>query len=170
MTGQRWIGSPAIAALIAVAIVSLSSSCGQSTPSATRSTPSAALSPTPAASPPPGGPVPAQLLGNWLLPRAAVIAIAHVTPNVPLTLTLEATTYHLRGIFPPTDYTVSGSVVVNNSEIDFFNEDLCGYQLPDGVGRYKWTLTGGVLHFTLLNQDLCGRTDYLGNQNYSRTS
>lgn len=58
MTTQRWNGSPAIAALLSIAVVFLASSCGQPTYSAKLPTPSAAPSP------PPGGPVPDQLLGD----------------------------------------------------------------------------------------------------------
>jgi hypothetical protein len=113
--------------------------------------------------------VPAQLLGNWRLPEAAVTAINGSATNIPLILGLTATTYVLHGVV--TDYSASGDVVVNNTEIDFFNEDYCGLQLPKGVGRYKWMLKGGVLHFTLLSPDPCDiRTKFVGNQSYGRTS
>jgi hypothetical protein len=35
----------------------------------------------------------------------------------------------------------------------FFKGEDCGLSLPDGVGRYQWTLAGSVLHFTPLGQD-----------------
>jgi hypothetical protein len=166
---KRCIGSPAIAALLAIIFVLLYSSCGQSTSSANQPTPSAATSPIPAASPPPGGPAPAQLLGKWLLrtsnPKPEIGLI-----NGKVQLTLTAMTFHFLAIdnsaFGMTG--APGDVVVNNTEIDFFSGDMCGLQLPNGVGRYKWTLTAGLLHFTPLNQDPCSRADYLANQSYSR--
>jgi Fibronectin type III domain len=261
MTAQRWIGSPAIAALLGIAFVFLASSCGQSTannsagtrpasaptavgalagnasafvswtaPSSNggaitgytvtsspggvmasavgnatnasvigltngttytftvtatnaagtgpASAPSNSVTPTPPASPPPGGPAPAQLLGDWFLPEAAAMALnppatgGPPCPNPPtpancfIQLTLAATTYYLH-IW--TQLTASGDVVVNNKEIDFFNGTFCGLQLPDGVGRYTWTLTGGVLHLTALNPDPCGRDEVLAYQGWSRT-
>jgi hypothetical protein len=180
MTAQRWFVSPAIAALLGIAIVFLASSCGQSTSSAKLPTPSAAPSPTPApslpaASPPPGGPVPTQLLGDWFLPPAANEAIngngvcqsPATAANCFIQLTLTATTYHLAvtGAGGRGQYAGSGDVVVNDNGIDVFNGALCGLQLPDGVGRYKWTLTGGVLHFTLIS-DPCSRYEVLAYQGY----
>jgi hypothetical protein len=163
MTAKRWIGWSAIAALLGIAIVVLASSCGQSTSSATVPTPSAATNPTPAASPPPGGPVPAQLLGDWFLPPAAVEAAVGVSCPSPQTtlncfyeLTLAPTSYRL--VFRDASFSGAGGgdAVVNNNEIDFFNGVNCGLQLPDGVGRYTWTLTGGLLTLTLIS-DPCGR-------------
>jgi hypothetical protein len=163
MTARRWIGWPAIAALLGLAIVVLASSCGQSTSSSTVPTPSLASSPTPAASPPPGGPVPAQLLGDWFLPPAAVLAHSMSCPSNPtgancfIKLTFTATTYQLAFKGIGGGPSGQGDVVVNNDEIDFFNGVHCGLQLPDGVGRYTWTLTRGVLQFAPLNMDPCGR-------------
>jgi quercetin dioxygenase-like cupin family protein len=134
-----------------------------------------AISPTyiPAASPPPGGPVPAQLLGNWLLhtpnldpgfTEAGII-------NGKVKLTLTATTYLVEGV-----PAAAGSVVVDKNEIDFFSQTSgtpnCHLQLPDGVGRYTWTLAGGILHFAPLIQsgyfgDPCGRLVFT-DQSYTR--
>jgi hypothetical protein len=160
MTTQR-----RIAALLGLMFVLLVSGCGQSTSSATRPTPSGA------ASPPPGGSVPAQLLGDWFLPPAIVIAVEGNSACRLLQLTLTTTTYQLThdpvcGVF-----SSSGDVVVNNTEMDFFSADVCGLKLPDGVGRYRWTLTGGLLNFIPLNQDPCPRgASWLANRSYSRTS
>jgi hypothetical protein len=55
-------------------------------------------------------------------------------------------------------FSSPGDVVVNNTEIDFFSADVYGLKLPDGVGRYTWTLTGGLLNFVPLNQDPCPRS------------
>jgi hypothetical protein len=176
MPTKHRIASPATVALLGVAIVFLASSCGQSTSSATVPTPHAAPSPTPAASPPPGGPVPAELLGDWFLPPAAVLDIGYTCPSHPndlncfADLTFTATTYqvvfHAIAASPPGH----GDVVVNNDEIDFFNGVQCGLQLPDGVGRFKWTLTSGVLHLVPLNQDPCRRNGLAYPQGWSRTA
>jgi hypothetical protein len=103
--------------------------------------------------------VPAQLLGDWYLQTADVAEIlgvmctSHPTAgNCNLRLNLAPTSYSFHGTSP----AGSGDVVVNNTEIDFFNAP-CGVT----VGRYTWTLTPGVLSFTPLNDDPCGRSEYL---------
>jgi hypothetical protein len=157
--------------LACVGILTLA--CGQSTPSANQPTPSAG------SSPPAGGPVPAQLLGDWLLPATAANAyMASVSETCPtplavatcmFKLTFTATTYYF-GINAPGRTSGGGDAGVNGTEIDFFNGQACGLQLPDGVGRYTWTLSAGVLHFTSVNQDPCPRSPLLANQSYSRAS
>jgi hypothetical protein len=181
MKTEHPTGSSVIAAMLA-GFVFLASSCGQSSSSAMPPTPSPAASPTPAASPPPGGPVPAPLLGVWILntpnpdPGLALDGII----NGKEQLTLTATTYRVEPVNnnPSPRMPDAGAVVVNNTEIDFFSETsgqpLCHLQLPDGVGRYKWTLTGTVLHFAPLTVtgyfgDPCGRL-VLADQSYVRTS
>jgi hypothetical protein len=153
-------GSRAIAALLAVTFVLLASSCGQTT--------SATQLPRPAAapSPPPGGPVPAELLGDWFLPPAAVDAVSSngtcpSPPNVAtcfFRLTFTATNYEqaFTAIGGTTD-AGQGGVVVNNNEIDFFSGRICAIPLPGGVGRYTWRLTAGILYFTLIS-DPCTRS------------
>ena len=181
MTTWRKIGSPAIAALLGIASIFLASSCGQTTSTAKPPTPSAASSSTPAASPPQGGPVPAKLLGTWLLhtphPDPGLADDGIINGKVQLTLT--ATTYHVESLANPIlRNPESGAVVVNKTEIDFFSETagqpLCHLQLPDGVGRYTWTVTGGLLHFATLKQsgyvsDPCGRLT-IADQSYMRAS
>jgi hypothetical protein len=152
-------------ALLGIALVLVASSCGQTTASAKPATPSGA------ASRPAGGQVPAQLLGDWFLPPAIVIAEEGNSSCRLLKLTLTATAYRLThdpacGVFAST-----GEVVVNKTEIDFFNADVCALKLPNGVGRYAWMLTDGVLHFLPLNQDPCPRGPaWLANRSYSRTN
>jgi hypothetical protein len=79
-------------------------------------------------------------------------------------LTLTATRYVLRD----TAEQGSGDIVVNDNEIDFFSGTLCSLVLPQGVGRYHWTLQGAQLHLAPLNTDPCGRIDLLANQNFIR--
>jgi hypothetical protein len=82
-------------------------------------------------------------------------------------LTFTASSYNFE-ISAPGRTGGGGDAVVNGTEIDFFNGQACSLQLPEGVGRYTWTLTGGVLHFTSMNQDLCPRAPILANQSYNR--
>jgi hypothetical protein len=169
VTTQRWIDSRALA-LLGIALVVLASSCGQPTSSAKVSAASTAPSP------PPGGPVPAQLLGGWYVTPADINAAVGYTacqlPSTPAKCSVQI-------VFTATTVTwpnnlgftsCCGNVVVNGSEIDFFNDSGCGIPLPDGLGRYTWTLTGNVLHFTSLNQDPCERFAWLANRSVYRTS
>jgi hypothetical protein len=119
--------------------------------------------------------VPDQLLGDWLLPAPAAYAIAGSSCTPPVTvatcmfkLTFTATTYNwttnVSGFA-----NGGGGAVVKGSEMDFFSGATCGIKLPDGVGRYTWTLSGGALHFTSMGSDPCPRSQFLADQTYSRT-
>ncbi len=80
-------------------------------------------------------------------------------------LTLTTTAYVLRD----SGEHGTGDIVVNGNEIDFFSGTLCSLALPQGVGRYQWTLHGATLHLTPLNVDPCGRGDLLTNQSYTKS-
>jgi len=167
------VSLPVVVAVVGIAMAVLASSCGQSTPSAEAPTPAIAAA-TPAASPPPGGPVPAALVGDWYLPPATVLSFGFTCPSHPTAadcyflMTLTATTYKwFDGHGGLKDPHGQGDVVVNGNEIDFFNGLGCGLALPDGVGRYTWTLTGGLLSFSLIS-DPCGRDELVG-QAWSHT-
>jgi len=118
--------------------------------------------------------VPALLLGDWLLQAAAANTIAGGACPTPL----AASTCTFRLTFTATTYNWTtnvdgftgggGDVVVNGTEMDFFNGQQCTLNPPAGVGRYTWSVTGGVLHFASLNHDVCPRAPYLDNQSYSR--
>jgi hypothetical protein len=116
--------------------------------------------------------VPPQLLGDWFLPPAVVASIEGNVACRLLKLTLTTTTYHLtHTTLGVCGSSSSGDVVVNNTEIDFFNGDGCLNPVPGGVGRYAWMLMDGVLHFTPENQGPCALgVYYLANESYSRTS
>ncbi|HWW09154.1 MAG TPA: hypothetical protein VNY76_02800 [Candidatus Acidoferrales bacterium] len=119
--------------------------------------PSARATATPAVSPPPGGPVPARLNGNWVSPAPTG------NPDDAAHLILQGAKFEIQtsGGFS------FGMVAVNGNEIDFFNGDVCRIPLPGGVGRYQWTLSGNSLHLTPLNIDPCGgRTRPLANATY----
>jgi hypothetical protein len=162
MTTQRRIGSPATAALLCIAFVLLASSC--------------APKPSVVSTPPSGGPVPAQLLGDWLLPAVAAnnYLVDSGVGRCPKPLALATCTFKLS--FTASTYYLAtnvvglanagGNAVVNGTEIDFFKGNAC----PGAVGRYKWTLTGGVLHLVSLMLDPCARGPYpLAKQSFSRT-
>jgi hypothetical protein len=172
MTTQRWIGSQAIAALLSIAFVCLASSCSQSTSSANAPTRSASPSP------PAGGPVPAQLLGDWFMamPPAVIEAVTGVPCPSPPTaencffqLTLMTSTEHAYFVASPgvEDLGLAG-VVVNGDEIDFFNGIYCAIPLPGGIGRYTWKLTGGLLYLTNIS-DPCTRAHFFSYQGWSRS-
>jgi hypothetical protein len=113
--------------------------------------------------------VPTQLLGDWLLPTAALDAVVGcpkplLAVSCRLTLILTPTTYAFSGPYPEG----GGDVVVNGSEIDFFTSTTCELN-RFFIGRYIWTLTATVLHFTPLNDDPCSRHSYVANQSFYRT-
>jgi hypothetical protein len=117
------------------------------------------------------------LLGDWFLPPAAVIGLGFKCPSPPTAatcffqMTLTAMTYQVfRAGGVAKQPAGQGDVVVKDNEIDFFNAAYEGCPpLPDGVGRYTWTLTGGVLRFTLIS-DLCGRAAVFPQQDWRRTA
>jgi len=120
----------------------------------------ASVTRTLAASPPPGGPVPSQLIGDW-------VQMGSSTPSDTVDLILNATTFS----FATSGESNFGDIVVNGTEIDFFNGDGCGLRLPDGIGRYNWTLGNGTLHFKPLAQDPCDmRSSHLADQTYTKAS
>jgi hypothetical protein len=155
-------------------LVLIAVACGQPTPVA--NLPTLSIAP----SPPRGGPLPAQLIGDWFLPPAAVNAFQEssgfgscpspLTPSTCLVqLSFTATTYNFSFSDNLGRTSGGGNAVVNATEIDFFNAPACGLPLPTGIGRYTWTLVGGVLQFVPLNQDQCPRAPLLANQSYRRT-
>jgi hypothetical protein len=161
--------------VLCIALIFLAAACGESSSSASLATPSAAPSP------PPDGPVPTQLLGDWFMamPPTVIEAVTTVPCPSPPTaencffqLTLMATTSHAYLLASRSVDLLTGDVVVNNNEIDFFNGVYCelnqGLHLPDGVGRYTWKLTGGLLYLTNIS-DPCTRSHFLSYQGWSRT-
>jgi hypothetical protein len=110
-------------------------------------TPSPTPNPTPTPSPPPGGPAPSQLSGEWIETT--------VPGGLVEDLTLVGASYRLG--------SASGNIHVIGNHIYFFNGPC------DGVGLYQWTIHGATLHFTLLNDDPCGRRMDLDNRSYTRT-
>jgi hypothetical protein len=156
--GYLFFGRAAIGILAAVAIVACGAGARSAATNSGRATPAPATSAaapvsTPPALPPTGGPAPSQLIGNWYQVASSTIV-----------LTLTATGYVLRD----TAEQGSGDIVVHANEIDFFSGTLCSLVLPQGVGRYHWTLQGAQLHLAPLNTDPCGRIALLTNQSYTK--
>jgi len=152
-------------ALLLLPAVLIATACGgadvRGTPSATPSGAAAAPSATAprTASPPPGGPPPAQLVGTW----------SRVTdnPSLKADLILDGSTrYHLESAGGDS----FGNVAVNGSKISFYEADPCDLHLPDGVGTYQWTLSGGVLHLAVVGSDPCGRVTDFDDQDYKKKS
>ena len=125
---------------------------------------------------PAGNPVPLQLQGDWYMLASESQALAG-TCTPPLTNTscmfklhLTGTTYQWFTNVPGYDPGTAGNVVVNGSEIDFFNGPQCFIKLPAGVGHYRWTLDASdTLSFKELNADSCPRGPWLKDQTYVRT-
>src|ERR1700686_2804736 len=65
-------------------------------------------------------------------------------------MSLSGTSYRLGSAF--------GDIHVTGNDIYFYNGPC------DGVGLYQWAIHGGILHFTLLNDDPCGRRMDLDNR------
>jgi len=149
----------AVAAVLSLIVVGVGHELGarQGTP-ATSSRPQTSTA-NPVVSPPPGGPVPSVLTGDWVSPSK------DNNPSDATDLILHGSRFEIQ-----TSGGLSfGMVAVNGSEIDFFNGDVCRIGLPGGVGRYHWSVQGGILHLTPLNVDPCGgRTGPLANASYTK--
>ena len=150
-----FVGRGAIAILAAAAVVACGAGAkSAATKSGTSATARAAAAvPTPTAAPPTGDQAPSLLIGSW-----------YQVASSTTVLTLTATRYILRD----TAEQGNGDIVVNGQEIDFFSGTLCSLALPQGVGRYRWTLQGVHLHLAPLNTDPCGRIGLLTNQTFTK--
>lgn len=151
-----------VVAALSLAIVSLGHALTTHR-SASVTPPPVSVATHPTATPPPGGPVPSVLKGVWREKNTVL--------SQPLTLTFyDGYSFELQISSGSFGGGISfGSVVVNGSEIDVFNGDTCAIPLPGGVGRYRWTLLNGVLHFTPLNQDPCPmRSLHIANQSFTK--
>lgn len=130
--------------------------CGGGGPQsdATTQAPTAATT-TRASSAPTGDPAPAKLQGTRRL----------VSEGPEKGIRVVITDRHYRVV----ERLGHGDLVVNGDEIAFFNAQICGLLLPDGVGRYRWTLEGRRLHFTPSDEEPCGgRADILADATYER--
>ena len=127
-------GGAVALALAACSPSGTTSSAAASAPSFAPTESSTTAAPTPAPTPastpawPFGQPVPATLAGDWYFPLRSS------------TITLSGTDYRVVQTAPSN--TAHGNVVVAGDEIDFFNGSGCGVPLPNGVGRYRWTIQG----------------------------
>jgi hypothetical protein len=108
-------------------------------------TPPPTPTPTPAPTPR-GGPAPPLLAGSWVTTT--------LVGDAAVDMTLTGTSYRIGEAF--------GDIAVNGNQISFFNGPC------PAVGVYRWEIHGGLLHFTLLGDDPCGRRPDLNNRDYKR--
>lgn len=107
---------------------------------------------------PTGGTAPTELQGTWKL----------VSGNA-----LEKGTLFVIGDrhYRVPTHLAHGDLAVNGNQIAFFNAAICGLTLPEGIGRYHWTVKGGALHFQVIGEEPCGgRADILDGTTYERIS
>ncbi len=108
---------------------------------------------------PPGGPAPAELIGSWT-------RVAH-TADAAVVVSFTADGFRVADNLGGGH----GELVVNGDEIDLFNVRECGLTLPEGVGRYRWSLMGSTLSFTPLNTDPCPvRGKHFAHQDFIKSS
>jgi len=107
--------------------------------------------------PPPGGPVPDALNGDW--------HVITTNPGDQGDLIFNGSKFQIE----TTGGVSFGQVAVNGDEMDFYSGTGCGIALPGGVGRYRWNLSGGVLHLAPLGIDPCGgRERAIANSSYTK--
>jgi hypothetical protein len=84
-------------------------------------------------------------------PRALIGIWRTTLGGQPLSLSITETSYRIvRG-----GNTASGSVLITDDVIEFFDSDLC-----PGSGVYRWSITDGALSFSPLQSEPCtGRAE-----------
>jgi hypothetical protein len=145
--GDARVTIPAMRALpLRLAILALGLASCTSVATASR-TPS----PRPTATPRPTAPsVPSELRGVWS---------TTLSNGALLTLTLADTGYEIKNDIE----TVRGGLRVAGGEITFLRSGAC-----DGVGTYRWSLTGGRLAFEPVGDDQCpGRAGVIVGHTYT---
>ena len=145
-------GLRAPACLIAGFVAATLTACGGSSgaapaPTATR----AAANPQQ----PSGEDAPAELQGTWRLMSKG--------PEKGLLFVISDRHYRVPARL------AHGDLAVDGDEILFFNATICGLTLPQGIGRYRWTVKGNRLRFDPIEEDPCGgRSDILDGTAYER--
>ena len=110
-------------------------------------TPSSQPTATPRATAPS---VPSELRGVWSTSLAN---------GAPLTLTLTDAGYEIKNDIE----IIRGGMRVAGAEITFLRSGAC-----DGVGTYRWSLTGGRLAFEPVGSDQCpGRAGVIAGHTYT---
>jgi hypothetical protein len=148
--GVKPVGMCVTAALVLASVLAGCGSGSSDTKTTTAAAPATTRSSIPA-----GGPAPNELQGTWKL--------ASKGPNKGLLFVISEQHYRV-----PTRLA-HGDLAVGGDEIAFFNAAICGLTLPDGVGRYRWTVKGDALRFEPVGKEPCGgRADILANATYKR--
>lgn len=105
---------------------------------------------------PRGGPVPPALRATWLFR----------SDTGPIRLQLSDDRYIISA-----GGSAQGDVVVRGNVISFYNSNApsCPLRFPEGVGRYRLTVTSETLHLTPFGKDPCGgRAPALANVTFER--
>jgi hypothetical protein len=106
----------------------------------------------------PGDPAPTELQGTWRL----VSGSEELGPT-RLVIADRLSSASRGGA------AAQSEIVVNGDEIVFFNSSACGLMLPEGVGRYRWRVSGKMLHLEPIGKDPCGgRVTILADATYER--
>jgi hypothetical protein len=154
---------PAKTWAIGVAVVVLSA-CGGSG-SAQETAPNAASSSagtTTGPGQPPGGPAPPELEGTW------VLVSPPADPGEPESQ-LELSGRHYDTSRRASGGLPNGQIAVDGNEIAFFNTPQCELFLPEGVGHYRWKVSGERLHLDVIGKDPCTvRDSFLKHVIYER--
>lgn len=107
------------------------------------------------AQPPPGGPAPPELQGTWLFRSESL-------GPVRLNITEDRYAVSAGG------RSTQGDLVVDGDEIAFFNSNVCPLELPEGIGRYRWSITDEKLRLKLLGKDPCSGRERWVNSAFER--
>jgi hypothetical protein len=110
---------------------------------------------------PPGGPAPEELEGTW-------VQVSPKGEGPVATLELTGQSYHVSAA--ASAGLPNGAMAVNGNEIAFFSTATCELFLPEGVGHYRWKVSGDKLHLDAIGKDPCSvRDPFFEHAVYKRT-
>lgn len=90
---------------------------------------------------------PTELHGSW---------VTDLGQGETLRLSLRGTSYTAQVVGTPD--SGNGKISVEGDTIKFSDSDRCP---DDPGGTYTWNIEDGILTFTLIGEDPCGRTGFL---------
>lgn len=145
---------PLAGTLLVIAVLTQAAGCAPADPKPGAAATSASASPT-AQGPSVDltrGPTPQILIGEWIY-----------VPDPHVRLVLKERGFEI--LHPPE--APGGALASRGDELDFLTSTFCDL----GVGRYRWSLTGGQLHLRSIVADPCdGRSDRLDGGVFRRVS